>query len=270
MDRRRWRRRRGALSPAWRSDRARVERVAGRLAQPIRTGSQRSTGAFWTRLRGALIGAEVALTVVLVVSAGLLIKSLYTLSEVRPGFDSRQILTVRISPNSSFCTQRPRVHRALRPAAAGRARNPRRRRAAVASAIPLDAEQPDLAVDVEGHPKTVDHPAPMLWAGAVSAGYIRMMRIPLLTGRDLSEADGAKSAAVLLISASTAKTFLARRESDRQAHQGHGRTQWRTVVGVVGDVRQYSLSKAMPTLYKARSTCLTRSRVREEARSPRR
>jgi hypothetical protein len=77
------------------------------LAQSIRTGSQRSTAAFWTRLRGGLIGAEVALTVVLVVSAGLLIKSLYTLSEVPPGFQPQQILTVRISPNSSFCTQRP-------------------------------------------------------------------------------------------------------------------------------------------------------------------
>jgi predicted lysophospholipase L1 biosynthesis ABC-type transport system permease subunit len=76
------------------------------LALAIRTGSQRTTVAFGTRLRGALIGGEVALTVVLVVSAGLLIKSLYTLSEVPPGFQPQQILTVRISPNPSFCMQR--------------------------------------------------------------------------------------------------------------------------------------------------------------------
>ena len=44
----------------------------------------------------------------------------------------------------------------------------------------IKREQPDLPVDVEDHPKSVDHPAPMLWSGAVSPGYMRMLRIPLL------------------------------------------------------------------------------------------
>jgi putative ABC transport system permease protein len=216
------------------------------LADAIRTGSQRSTGAFWTRLRGGLIGAEVALTVVLVVSAGLLIKSLYTLSEVRPGFDPQQILTVRISPNASFCTQRPAciaLYGRLLTGARGVAGVAD---AAIASAVPLDAEQPDLPVDVEGHPKTVDHPAPMLWSGAVSPGYIRMLRIPLLAGRDLSEADGAKSSAVLLISASAARHFWPGENPIGKHIKGANEQPWRTVVGVVGDVRQYSLSKAFP------------------------
>ncbi|MGA3044684.1 MAG: ABC transporter permease, partial [Bryobacteraceae bacterium] len=161
------------------------------LAQAIRTGSQRSTAALWTRLRGGLIGAEVALTVVLVVSAGLLIKSLYTLSEVRPGFQAQQILTVRISPNSSFCTERPACIALYDRLLEGARGIPGVADAAIASTVPLDAEQPDLAVDVEGHPKSVDHPAPMLWSGAISPGYIGMLRIPLLAGRDLTAADGA-------------------------------------------------------------------------------
>ena len=216
------------------------------LAQSIRTGSQRSTAAFWTRLRGGLIAVEIALTVVLVVSAGLLIKSLYTLSEVRPGFQPQQILTVHISPNSSFCTERPACIALYDRLLEGARGVSGVAEAAIANTIPLDAEQPDLAVDVEGHPKSVDHPAPMLWSGAVSAGYIRMLRIPLLAGRDLTDADGAKSAAVLLISASTARHFWPGENPIGRHIKAAGERQWRTVVGVVGDVRQYSLSKAMP------------------------
>jgi len=216
------------------------------LAQSIRTGSQRSTAAFWTRLRGGLIGAEVALTVVLVVSAGLLIKSLYTLSEVHPGFRPQQILTVRISPNPSFCTQRPACIALYDRLLEGARGVSGAADAAIANTVPLDAEQPDLAVDVEGHPKSVDHPAPMLWSGAISASYIRMLQIPLLAGRDLTETDGAKSAAVLLISASTAKHFWPGENPIGKHIKAAGERQWRTIVGVVGDVRQYSLSKAMP------------------------
>ena len=77
------------------------------LSSSIKTGSQRSTGTVWTRLRSWLIGAEVAFTVVLVVSSGLLIRSLYSLSEAHPGFEPAWILTVRISPDQSACTKRP-------------------------------------------------------------------------------------------------------------------------------------------------------------------
>ena len=216
------------------------------LAQSIRTGSQRSTAAAWTRLRGALIGAEVALTVVLVVSAGLLIKSLYTLSEVHPGFDPRQILTVRISPNASFCAQRPACIALYDRLLAGARSVEGVADAAIASAVPLDAEQPDLAVDVEDHPKSVDHPAPMLWAGAVSPGYMHMMHIPVLAGRELTPADGAKSAAVILISAATAKHFWPGENPIGKHIKTTDEDQWRTVVGVVADVHHYSLSRALP------------------------
>lgn len=238
------------------------------LAHAMRTGSQRSTAAFWTRLRGGLIGAEVALTVVLVVSAGLLIKSLYTLSEVRPGFQPRQILTVRISPNASFCTQRAAcialydrlLEGARNVAGAGEA--------AIASTVPLDDQQPYLAVDVEDHPKSVDHPAPVLWAGAVSAGYIRMMKIPLLAGRELSDADGAKSAPVLLISAATAKHFWPGQNPVGKHIKTTGEPQWRTIVGVVGDVHQFSLSKALPDWIPGAMYMPYAQAVREDGQIP--
>src|SRR5215471_7988551 len=216
------------------------------LASSMRTGSQRSTGAFRTRLRSWLIGAEVALTVVLVISAGLLIKSLQTLSDVRPGFEAARILTVRISPNQSFCRQRPACI-ALYDRLLARAREiPEVAEAALVNVLPLDGAQPNLAVDVEGHPRSVDYPSPLLWSGAITPGYLHMMGIPLLAGRDFTPADGQNPAGVLLISAATAKHFWPSENPIGKHIKTTGEENWRTVVGVVGDVRQFDLSSDFP------------------------
>jgi predicted permease len=216
------------------------------LATGIRTGSQRSVGVLWTRLRSWLIGAEVALTVVLVVSAGLLIKSLYTLSDVDPGFEPARILAVRISPNQSFCKQRADCI-ALYNRLLNHTRGiPGVAEAAVVNALPLDGAQPSLAVDVEDHPKSPEYPSPLLWAGAISPGYLRMMQIPLLAGRDLTEADTLQAAHVILISSATARHFWPGQNPIGKHIKTTGESAWRTVVGVVGDVRQFDLGKPFP------------------------
>lgn len=217
------------------------------LTDSIKTGSQRSTTGIWTRVRSWLIAAEVALALVLVMSAGLLMKSLYTLSEANPGFNPTHLLAVRISPNQSTCEQRSACI-ALYDRLIDRARGlAGMSDAAVASAVPLSGELPTLAVDVEGHPKSVDHPAPMFWAGAISPDYIRMLHVPLLAGRDFTRADGVKSSGVLLISAATARRFWPGENPLGKHIKATGEQQWRTVIGVVADVRQYTLSKVLPS-----------------------
>ena len=130
-------------------------------ALPRKTGIEETAADYAATQTDPLpVGAEVALTVVRVVSAGLLIKSLYTLSEMHPGFQPQQILTVRISPNPSFCTQRPACIALYDRLPEGARGVSGVAEAAIANTVPLDAEQPDLPVDVEGHPKPVDHPAP--------------------------------------------------------------------------------------------------------------
>ena len=114
--------------------------------------------------------AEIALTLVLAVTAGLLLRSLYELSHSSPGFDPDHILTIRISPNQLTCAQRSAcialydrvIDQAKRIGDVGAV--------AISNSVPLDGELPNLPIDVEGHPKTVDHPAPMVWFGAVSEG----------------------------------------------------------------------------------------------------
>ena len=216
------------------------------VTETIKTGSHRATSGFWSRMRGAIIVGEVALTLVLLVGAGLLLRSLFKLSQVDVGFDPARILAVQISPNQDACKERAACtafyDRLLErtTSAAGVAS------AAIANSVPLDGQFPTLPVDVEGHPRTLDHPSPMLWLDAVSPGYLRIMHIPLLAGRHLSPSDGPRSPGVVLISAQTAKHFWPTESAIGKHIKPTGSADWRTVVGVVGDVRHYSLNKGLP------------------------
>ena len=177
------------------------------LAHATKTGAQRASGSIWTAVRNALIGLEVALTFLLVVSAALLLRSLGKLSDTQPGFESNGVLAVRVSPDQTACSHRDACISFYKRLLDGARGLPGVVNVAAVNSVPLDGQLPTQPVDVEGHPKTAEHPAPMLLAYAVTPPYISMMRVPLLAGRTLSETDGARSNGVLLISAETARRF---------------------------------------------------------------
>jgi predicted permease len=217
------------------------------IAETIKTGGPRSTSGFWTQLRGAMISGEIALTLMLLVGAGLLLRSVYKLSVTNPGFDAAHILTVQVSPNPSSCVKREAClalyDRLLKSAYSVSGVT----EAAIANSVPLDGRVPTIPVDVEGHPKTPDFPAPLLWLEAVSPSYLHVMHIPLLAGRYLTEADGAKSARVVVLPASTAKRFWPNESAVGKHIKPTDGNTWHTVVGVVGDVNHYSLSQGLPS-----------------------
>jgi putative ABC transport system permease protein len=158
-----------------------------------------------------IIAGEVAVTLVLLVSAGLLLRSLFKLSEVNLGFDPSHVLTSQISPNPQSCAQRAACIAFYDRLLQRSSEIPGVATAAIANSAPLDGQLPTIPVDIEGQPKSTDHPAPMLWLGAVSPEYFSLMRVPLLGGRYLTRADGSGSAGVVVIPAPTAKHFWRRR-----------------------------------------------------------
>jgi predicted permease len=173
-------------------------------------------------------------------------KSLYTLSEGNPGFNPNGVLTVRISPNQSLCAQRSACI-ALYDRILDRARDIQGvSDAAVANTVPLASELPTIAVDLEGHPKSVDFPAPVFWIGAISPGYLHLMKIPLVAGRGFTEADGPNAPHVVLITPAAARRYWPGQNPIGKHIKAASETQWRTVVGVVHDVRQYSLAVSLP------------------------
>ncbi len=208
---------------------------------------RRSAGTVGVRLRSALIAGEVGLAVLLAVSAGLLIRSLWLLTQIDPGFRPERILTVRVSPNPSVCRERSAcialydelLRRACRITGVSGV--------AAINAIPLGGQVPAVPVELEGRPLVPSQDfAPMLWAGAVTPEYFQLMRIPVLRGQVFTDAIGEKSEAVVVMSAATARRFWPGEDPIGKHIRVVWDTNWRTVVGVVGDVRQYDLENHSP------------------------
>jgi predicted permease len=214
------------------------------LASSMRDGGRRSSSG-GERLRSSFIAAQVALAVVLAVGAGLLIRTLWRLTRVDPGFRPEQTLTLRISPDPSACAERPACVAFYDDLVRRVGALPGVQAAAAANAVPLGGRNPLLPVELEGHP-LAEGTAPLVWAGAVTPGYFELMRIPLLRGRAFEPSDGEGTAPVVLVSAATAARYWPGEDPVGKQVRVVWDADWRTVVGVVADVRQYALSGRMP------------------------
>jgi predicted permease len=217
------------------------------LGAAMKSGGSRGRSRSAVRLRSAFIVGEVALAVVLTVGAGLLVRTLWGLTQADPGFRSAHIVTAPVYPNQADCEPRARCV-ALYDDLLRRARQEAGvTDAAVASAAPLDAFQPLLPIELEGHPLDPSDPkATLLWAGAVSPSYFGVMRVPILRGRAFEPADGADATPVVIVSAATAHRFWPGEDPIGKTVRVAWDKGSRTVVGVAGDVRQYALSGREP------------------------
>jgi putative ABC transport system permease protein len=218
------------------------------LTAMIKTGGPRSASRSGTRLRAAFVAGEVALAVVLAVGAGLLLRTLHGLSRVDPGFRSARILTAVVSPNPAACDERASCVALYdeilrRVVAQGGAED-----AAAASSVPLGPGQPLLPVEMDGHPLQVaEKVPPLLWSGAVTSGYFRVLGVPILRGRGFGPEDAYGAAPVAVVSAATARRYWPGQDPiGKRVRVVMGEQHWRTVVGVAGDVRQYTLSGREP------------------------
>src|SRR5262249_1733241 len=146
------------------------------LAGAMKAGGVRTTGTGGARLRGTFIAAEVGLAVVLAVGAGLLVRTLWSLLQVDPGFRPERTLTLRVTPTPPPCGGREAwvglTGAPLRGGGAGGGVGA----VAGATALPLSGGEPLLPVELEGHPLVPGDPAPLVWAGAVTPSYFPILR----------------------------------------------------------------------------------------------
>jgi putative ABC transport system permease protein len=231
------------LAPAWRLTRSDLTDV---LKQ---TGRGASGGQ--ARLRNTLAAAELALATVLLIGAGLLIESLGNLEHVRVGFDSRGLMTFELAPPPGkypLATKAGPLYRSVLDALRS---TPGVRAAGVSSGIPFGAgnysQHPMFTRGQSVMPQ--DAEVPVDWRIA-SPGYFHAMGIPLLKGRDFTDQDGPSSLPVMIVSAATAKKFWGDADPiGRMLYRAADPTQGFAVVGVVGDVRNTTLSTESLTLY---------------------
>ena len=197
-----------------------------------------------SRTRSVLIIAEVALSLMLLIGAGLLIRSLWMLRGVNPGFDPDHVITMFLSiPSTKFTTPQRQISfydRVLQRISA----LPGVQSAGVIDALPLTGGGSHQPVQIEGHPLQAMADQPEVDVRLISPGYRRAMHIPLLRGRDLNDSDVAGRPGVVVVSQSMARQFWPTEDpiGKRLTMYFFPETP-REVVGVVADVKDDALSQ---------------------------
>ena len=211
------------------------------FVESLKEGGRSGQGLARSRLRGALVVAEVALTLVLLVGAGLLLKSFGRLLAVDPGIDPHNVLTMDVALPPAKYAEPQRItafyERLLQEAAA----LPGVRAAGAVSVLPLAGDDSSNFVRIEGRAPLP--PGQALRAGRrnVSADYFRAIGIPLKRGRAFTPADTAEAQRVLVINEAMARSFFAGEDPVGKRVRTGDKSPWVEVVGVVGDVRHRGL-----------------------------
>jgi len=228
------------------------------ISQALKTTAGTVTGA-GARGRELLTAAQVAISIVLLVGASLVIRSLLKLREVDPGFDSSRVVMMEVNPtyngDEPAQTRVDRYSRLLQRLG----EMPGVESVAANNSPPFVAQRPwnRSQYVAEGQPVADQARNPVANFQTVSPDYFRMLRIPLLRGRSFSEGDKLEALRVCIVSDRLAKAVWPNEDPiGRRLHLGGPgispeAEDWMTVVGVVGDVRHQALEReAGPDLYK--------------------
>ncbi len=201
------------------------------------------------RLRKVLVASQIALSLVLLAGAALFTRTLMNLRNTNPGFEPAHVLTFAIDPRlSGYEDARSRaILRQVRERLAGM---PGVESVVCAAAGPFVGYGIGGSIWIEGYKSAPDE-EPGAGRDAVSAGYFRALRIPLLTGREFDERDNAKAPKVAIVNEAFARKYF-RGRNPLGLHLGESDTAERQVVGVVRDTQRDSLrEKQRPFVYFA-------------------
>jgi predicted permease len=216
------------------------------LSDDLKEGSRTSTGSN-RRLRTTLVIAEVALSMVLLIGAGLMIRSLHELRTVEKGFDARGLITARVSISSDrYDTQETwsRFYDQLE----DRARSiPGVEQAATTLLLPLSDRSWERRIFREDEPITPDNGDSVLY-GVVSESYFETMGVPIVEGRAFADSDRHPAPLVAVIDETMAERYWPGESAlGKRVTFEFGGTEEnpepisRTVVGVTRNVRHYEL-----------------------------
>jgi putative ABC transport system permease protein len=216
------------------------------LTESLKEGGRGSTsGVRRNRLRNALVVAEIALALVLLVASGLLLKSFVRLQNVNPGFDPRNVLTMEVSlpvakyargkPVSDFYAEFARRIMAL----------PGVEAAGFTTILPLSGDNSDSSFAIEGRDPLRSKASPDEEIRAVSPDYLKTLKVPLIRGRFFDDRDNADAPATAIVNDALARRWFPNEDavgkritfSDTRKPD----IKWITIVGIVGDIRHRGL-----------------------------
>jgi putative ABC transport system permease protein len=220
------------------------------LSPTLRAGGRTTTGRRRTG-RNALVIGEFALTLALLVGAGLLTQSLVRLLRVDPGFRPERVLTAGVGLPPARYRDSTSI-RAFFKELTNRTRAlPGVISVGLTSKLPLDWGNSSTYV-IAGRPLPAPGERPGASVREVSTGYFQTMGIPLIDGRDFTERDGPNAPQVLIVNRAVAAKHFGGKSAvgERVAFDGDGRGPYYTIVGVVGNVPIAELEETpTPTIY---------------------
>jgi predicted permease len=176
-----------------------LQASATRIQHALKEGGASGAGREGGRLRRVFVALEVAVALVLLVGAGLMVRSFVALQRIDPGFDPRGVVTLEVSVTGTGQAA-PGRRAVLYPEILERFRAlPGVRAAGAINHVPIAGDVWGLPFRIEGRPRPRPGESPVTVYRAVLPGYFSAMRLPILRGRDVSLADTADSAGVVLV-----------------------------------------------------------------------
>jgi putative ABC transport system permease protein len=219
----------------------------------LHAGDARTTGdRQGERLRTLLVAAQIAMTLVLLIGAGLLIHSFVRLTSVSPGFESNGrggvLQIVRVTLPERLYDEPERIHAFARDVLDRIQYLPGVKSASVINSVPFAMMFIQGDFDIEGQPKpTLDVGIPK-----IDADYFETMGIPLLAGREFTASDTAAAPKVAIVSERVVREYFPGGPSQALGRRVRvwGNSEWLSVVGVVADIRQRGLAQdVQPMIY---------------------
>jgi predicted permease len=215
------------LLPAWRA-RASAESTRSTIVR-FRTGA-------------ALVMTEAAFATILLVGAGLMLRSLWTMLQVDPGFRAASVITAELSPNRAASASLEKTVALYEQVRIKLTAYPGVTNVAAMSVLPLTPKISAFTAAIEDHPRPPQEPQFALWSTAVTPEHLDTLGIRLLQGRRFTAADRQGSQPVVLIGKETAHRYWPDRNPIGRRLRPVGQNEWRTIVGVVDDVKNYSIT----------------------------
>jgi predicted permease len=227
------------LAPALRGSRVDVNSALKAGGRSSRSGGGLSVKH--DKLRGALVIAELAISLTLLAGAGLLIRSFARLISVPPGFNPDHVISMQVSaegPKYEKADRRVQFYQDL----TERLRSlPGIIEQGAVSSLPLTPAVGWGGMEIEGYVPPANQPELQVDQRAATPDYFRSMRIPLIAGRFFSASDSEKSQPVVLVDQKMAERFWPHGDAVGKRLRGNDHRPWMTIAGVVGVVREYGL-----------------------------
>src|SRR5687767_492440 len=204
---------------------------------------QRSRSVRQHRIGNLLIATEVALALMLLIGGGLLLRTVWRLNHIDPGFDEQNALAVTLQLPQKKYADPQQIARFSEQLVQQVATLPGVEATGVARILPIVHDLP-TGFYFEGYARPKDNDLPQTNYSAVSPGYFKAMGIPLLAGRAFTERDTQEALPVAIVSQTLARRYFPNGDAiGERINVNTGPESYREIVGIVGDVKQNGLTK---------------------------